>query len=366
MDKCTALMSHLDNLKKFCDVGTWNSHGNDIGVVCTIRFKYKEAILNDSTSDGDSDQNNKPEMHIAYKKKTPYQMNRDHEKLQKLRKRSKNNKVMELHRCEVVEVENYFLRDPSICLSPEPVMPTVLLENSTPLRMAEECKAISLCLSPESVMPTVSECYTPLRMAEEYQAICSIHEHDLESESLSVSTPEVSTPTILKTPSVRCEPNLYTGNASFLAPVSDECSVDKLDTFSLPESTDSSSSSNELICCLCNATPPSRTTLQTCDTCDNLLCGHCALTQPFPHDFKCESSKVALNAIEEPPAIHTDIEKPPDPAPPDEMASNSELTTPVYGPVDNPYMRLLIRQNELVNELCRRFYPDLVLNPPNS
>ena len=358
MDKCTALMSHLDCLKEICDVGTWNSHGNDIGVVCTIRFKYKEAILKDSTSDGFSNQNKKPEMHIAYKKKTPYQMNRDSEKLQKLRKRNRNNKIIEFNRCEVVEVENYFLRDPSICLSPEPVMPTVVLESSTPLRMAEEYQAISQCLSPEPVTPAVLlESSTPLCMTEEYQALCSIHEHnDLELESLSVSTTEVSTPILIKTPSVGCEPDLNTDNASFLAPVSDEYSVDKLDTFSLPDSTDGSSFSNELICCICNATPPSRTTLQTCDTCDNLLCEHCALTQPFPHDSECESSQVKLN----------ENEKPPDPTPPDAVGSNSELTMSVYGPDDNPYMRLLIEQSELVHELCRRFYPDLLLHPPNS
>ena len=60
MDKCTALKSHLGNMMKTMDVSTWNSYGNDKGVVFTIRLKYKEAILIDSTS-GDN--------RIAFKRK---------------------------------------------------------------------------------------------------------------------------------------------------------------------------------------------------------------------------------------------------------------------------------------------------------
>ena len=254
MDKCTALKSHLDNLMKTMDVGTWNSHGNEKGVFISIRLKYKEAILFDSTTS---------ENRIAFKRKTPYQMNRDRVKLQKLKERHDSNaqiehSKIEMQRCEAIEAETPRELDPSLCLSPEAVMPTVLFESSTPIRMAEE-----------------------------YQAISSIHECDLEleSECLGVLTTELSTPTVMIVPSdsvrhVTTELEMNTEN-----------SIEMLDTFSLPESITpdvSFSTEPDPTCCICNAIPPSGTELNACGSCDALLCGHCALTHTFPHSSKCD------------------------------------------------------------------------------
>ena len=195
-------------------------------------------------------------------------------KLQKLRQRHENNfpinkSTIELQRCEIIEAEPHQELDPSLCFSPDAITPTVIYESSTPLRMAEE-----------------------------HQATISIHEGalELESECLNVLTTEISTPLVITMPSVEFESEIskeyeYKSDNS-------ANSVDMLDTFSLSESI---TTEPDPTCCICNAIPPSGTELKTCDSCDNLLCGHCALSHTFPHDSKCKLSQASLHEIEEPP-----------------------------------------------------------------
>ena len=73
MEQHISLHKSLDESSKECDLTSWTKHVNRRGIVYTIRFAHKAAILDPRDQDSDASQNR-----ITYKPKSRYHAKRDH------------------------------------------------------------------------------------------------------------------------------------------------------------------------------------------------------------------------------------------------------------------------------------------------
>ena len=253
MERHEALNTFLDVLFQTEDLNSWTGHKNHRGTVLTLRFRPKEAML-DQRDQGNT---------ISYKRKTPYQIKRDFSKLELFRKRKRCASPDDIESIENARSESC---DDDILSEPGPFISPVLIKSNN----HEECSS-SRTNGEESQPICVSSPVNPQHSSiiQDNDATAVIHSQPPEPQM----SPDISMPQDI---------------------LNDACDSYGLDTFSLPVDLENTISdlNDTVLCNICDASAPQGTVMQTCESCDAKLCGHCALSKAFKHDDRCNLIKL--------------------------------------------------------------------------
>ena len=76
MEQQITLYKSLDESIKDCDLTSWTKHVNRRGIIYTIRFEHKAAILDPRDQHSDY-----PQSYTTYKPKSKYHANRDYKRM---------------------------------------------------------------------------------------------------------------------------------------------------------------------------------------------------------------------------------------------------------------------------------------------
>ena len=250
----------LETYKKTMKLGSHTSHGNEKGVVVTIRFKYPpkriQAEGDHNSTQGEQKMDNahpliRPSL-LAYRN-----VNSD----------TSNCFMMDTTELPRYENETHSTPDPKQ-ISPESVKPeseTSGLSEGDSLLTAEKSPAISHA-SVIAQQNTYQD--TPLITLEQKpQNIPPVDNLQIYSKPLSVfSTPEMH-----------------------------------YDTDTIESKTLVNLSSNDPLCSVCDALPPAGTKLKFCKECKWYICGACELSGTSPHNKQCTLENVTTKEPTKPP-----------------------------------------------------------------
>ena len=247
----------LNNLCETMMLKSWTVHTNPRSTVCTLRFFETGAILeydNPTTSIRNS-QNT-----AAYKRKSRYQMNRDHSRIETHKKRSTETSTE--NNTEIARSGESFSIQHSIPDSPE-----VVQTNSMNFH----------CMSPIISMDEVQSTGT-MNTEETIEQKPSHSENNIELYATPEQLGSEEIPSSESDVYVESPPETIDVPLSPVAPSCVDC-VAELDVFS-----DISRKSSEADididppCSVCEAVAPFHTKMQTCSECDYSICGACVLS----------------------------------------------------------------------------------------
>ena len=299
MDQHISLHKSLDESNKICDLSSWTKHVNRRGIVYTVRYEHKAAILDPTPRD---------QNYTTYKPKSRYHAQRDYMRIKEFNNSHKkplldknictevaNNDIMQHSDTEPInqntsQVTTHatVILDQASCLS-DYSLP--MSDSQSHFPSIEKHHAQDLQNLPPVEQESVDYILPPVQLQSEVSFISPVHLAYAESISPiwppKVHRPEdVTTVSITQSASVNISPVLESLSTDDIYPASYE--VDSSPDFSSAPTTYQSYQSNKsLICDECTGNVPSVNNMLYCEYCAIRVCGNCVSSDSTFHSNTC-------------------------------------------------------------------------------